>query len=200
MNKFIFKWSILVTGFLLVSFHEKKKPYEIIQDKNVLVYSVSYDNENYRYEVKVEKSKKATSFNYRILGGSKILSGFFNAPLDYNFKQSGLAMPGCLLEGDFEPFMLNNKAITNKLVAMKWGAESDLMINNKNYKLTANGTDSFSFASKKKNEDDYINAKYFTVSEGEKEGSLIVGTGVNKHLILELSMPSSFSMKLDSVK
>ena len=53
MKKITACFSILVISLLLVSGAEKRKPYEIVQDKNILVYTMNYNNEDYPYEVKV---------------------------------------------------------------------------------------------------------------------------------------------------
>ena len=101
MKKITTCFSIVVISLLLVSFAEKRKPYEIVQDKNILGYTMNYDNEDYAYEVKVAKSKRDISFNYRIVGGTKILSGVYNAYAngDYYYKNDSLTIPGSLVEG-----------------------------------------------------------------------------------------------------
>jgi hypothetical protein len=200
MKETIFKWGVLAVGFLLLSFYEKPKPYHLLQDKNVLAYSVNYDNEEYRYQVKISNTNKQVTFDYRIIGGSKILSGFYRVPNngDYNYKESRFTIPGSLVEGSFEPYFLISKVNFNKLKSMKWGDEFQIEMNNKSYTLAASGEDEYSFVNKEN--DEFVRAMFFTFVEDGKNGSLILGTGLNKQTILELSLEGSYKMKLDSIK
>ncbi|MFM9839722.1 MAG: hypothetical protein ACKVOQ_15760 [Cyclobacteriaceae bacterium] len=164
------------------------------------MYTVNYDNEEYKYEVKISNTNKQVIFEYRIIGGSKILSGFYRAPNNggYNYKESRFTIPGSLVEGNFEPYFLINKVNFNKLKSMKWGDEFQIEMNNKSYTITASGEDEYTFVSKEN--EGFVRAMYFTFVEDGKNGSLILGTGLNKQTILELSLEGSYKMKLDSIK
>jgi hypothetical protein len=165
-----------------------------------LLYSVTYDHEDYKYMVKVEKQKKVYSFNYSIKGGSKILSGIYKCEANPNFdyNETALAIPGSSMEGSFDPYILIGRDLTAKLTKMKWNAETRIVINGKTYTVTVNGVDSFSYATQTDRE--YVEALYCTLSDGSIDGALVIGTEKNKQVIFQLDMPNQFSMQLDTIR
>ena len=70
----------LLTSFTLIGDN-----WNVLLPGNELLYSVTYDREDYKYTVKVEKQKKIYSFDYSIKGGSKILSGIYNCEANPNY-------------------------------------------------------------------------------------------------------------------
>jgi hypothetical protein len=185
----------------LFAFVLKTKPFELLKDKNELTYSVKYKNEEYSYLVKVARDKAVVSFDYSISGGTKILTGVFKttANKDLNYKTPSLSIPGSD-EGEFEPYMLINKENADRLSSLKWGDSTALVINQKKYQVVAGGDDSFGFSTGGEEYDAYAYAKYFSFTDGGKTGTLVMGTGsLNKQVILELTLPESFELRLSKV-
>ncbi|MBI3220383.1 MAG: hypothetical protein HYZ44_12795 [Bacteroidetes bacterium] len=189
-----------ITCYLLMSFTLTGDNWNVLLPGNELVYSITYDQEDYKYSVKVEKQKKIYSFDYSIKGGSKILSGIYQceANPNYDYNQSTLAIPGSSIEGSFDPYILLGKELATKLGKMKWNTETTIVIEGKTYTLTINGVDSFSYATQ--NDREYVDALYCSLSDGGKDGSLVIGTEKNKQVIFQLFMPNQFSMQLDSIR
>ncbi len=185
---------------LFLSFTLTGDNWNVLLPGNELLYSVTLDQQDYQYSVKVEKQKKIYSFDYSIKGGSKILAGVYQceANPNYEYNQSTLAIPGSSIEGDFDPYILVGKELAAKLGKLKWNAETTIVVEGKTYTLTVNGVDSFSYATQ--NDREYVDALYCTLSDGSKDGSLIIGTEKNKQVIFQLDMPNLFSMQLDTIR
>jgi hypothetical protein len=191
---------LVIAGYVLMSFTLTGDNWNVLLPGNELIYTVTYDQEDYQYSVKVEKQKKIYTFDYSIKGGSKILSGIYQceANPNYEYNQSTLAIPGSSIEGSFDPFILLGKELALKLGKMKTNTETTIVIEGKTYTLTVNGVDSFSYATQ--NDREYVDALYCSLSDGGKEGSLVIGTEKNKQVIFQLDMPNLFSMQLDTIR
>jgi hypothetical protein len=191
---------LVIACYLLMSFTLTGDNWNVLLPGNELLYSINYNQEDYKYSVKVEKQKKIYTFDYSIKGGSKILSGIYQceANPNYEYNQSTLAIPGSSIEGSFDPFILLGKDLALKLGKMKTNTETTIVIEGKTYTLTVNGVDSFSYATQ--NDREYVDALYCSLSDGGKEGSLVIGTEKNKQVIFQLYMPNQFLMQLDSIK
>jgi len=195
------KSSILgVACYLLMSFTLTGDNWNVLLPGNELIYTITYGQEDYKYSVKVEKQKKIYSFDYSIKGGSKILAGIYQceANPNYEYNQTSLAIPGSSLEGSFDPYILVGKDLATKLSKMKTNTETTIVIEGKTYTLTVNGVDSFSYATQTDRE--YVDALYCSLSDGGKDGSLVIGTEKNKQVIFQLDIPNLFSMQLDSIR
>jgi hypothetical protein len=191
---------LVIAGYVLMSFTLTGDNWNVLLTGNELIYTVTYDREDYQYSVKVEKQKKIYTFDYSIKGGSKILSGIYQceANPNYEYNQSTLAIPGSSIEGSFDPFILLGKDLALKLGKMKTNTETTIVIEGKTYTLTVNGVDSFSYATQ--NDREYVDALYCSLSDGGKDGSLVIGTEKNKQVIFQLDMPNLFSMQLDTIR
>ncbi len=191
---------LLTACYFLLSFTLTGDNWNVLLPGNELLYSINYDHEDYKYLVKIEKQKKIYSFDYAIKGGSKLLSGIYTceANPDYNYNQNSLVIPGSSIEGSFDPYMLVGKDLATKLGKMKWNTETAIVIEGKTYTLTINGVDSYSYATQ--NDREYVDALYCSLSDGGRDGSLVIGTEKNKQVIFQLYMPNQFSMQLDSVR
>ncbi len=189
-----------IACYVLMSFTITGDNWNVLLPGNELLYSVNYGQEDYTYSVKVEKQKKIYSFDYSIKGGSKILAGVYQceANPNYEYNQNSLAIPGSSIEGSFDPYMLVGKDLATKLGKMKWNTETAIVIEGKTYTLTVNGVDSYSYATQ--NDREYVDALYCSLSDGGKDGSLVIGTEKNKQVIFQLYMPNLFSMQLDTVR
>ncbi len=185
---------------LFLSFTLTGDKWNVLLPGNELLYSVTLDQQDYQYSVKVEKQKKIYSFDYSIKGGSKILAGVYQceANPNYEYNQSTLVIPGSSIEGDFDPYILVGKELAAKLGKLKWNTETTIVVEGKTYTLTVNGVDSFSYATQ--NDREYVDALYCTLSDGSKDGSLVIGTEKNKQVIFQLDMPNLFSMQLDTIR
>ncbi len=185
---------------LFMSFTLTGDNWNVLLPGNELLYSVTYDQEDYKYSVKVEKQKKIYSFDYSIKGGSKILSGIYNceANPNYDYNQTTLAIPGSSIQGNFDPYILIGKDLTTRLSKMNWNSETTIVIDGKTYTITVNGVDSFSYATQ--NDREYVDALYCSITDGGKDGSLVIGTEKNRQVIFQLYMPNQFSMQLDSIR
>jgi hypothetical protein len=184
----------------LGSFHLKDKSFELLRDKNALTYSIKYDNEEYLYHVKIERSKSTISFDYSIEGGTKLLTGIYNVPGDLNYKTNSLSFPGSEENGEFEPYILISKSNAARLTKLKCGDSTTVTINKKSYQLISNGDDSYSFSAEDE-DNNYVAAKYFTFTDGVKNGTLVIGKGApNNQVVLELTLAGSFEMKLSKIE
>ncbi len=135
---------LVIAGYVLMSFTLTGDNWNVLLPGNELIYTVTYDREDYQYSVKVEKQKKIYTFDYSIKGGSKILSGIYQceANPNYEYNQSTLAIPGSSIEGSFDPFILLGKDLALKLGKMKTNTETTIVIEGKTYTLTVNGVES----------------------------------------------------------
>ncbi|NOS93731.1 MAG: hypothetical protein HOP30_17570 [Cyclobacteriaceae bacterium] len=190
---------LVIACYLLMSFTLTGDNWNVLLPGNELIYTITYGQEDYKYSVKVEKQKEIYSFDYSIKGGSKILSGIYQceANPNYEYYETSLAIPGSSIEGSFDPYILLGKDLASKLGKMKWNTETTIVIEGKTYTLTVNGVDSFSYATQTDRE--YVDALYCSLSDGGKNGSLVIGTEKNNQVIFQLYMPNQFLMQLDSV-
>lgn len=84
---------ILFFSFVFHCVAQKKSKIDLLADQTELVYEVNFKEESYLFKIKVSNKKKIV-IDYRIEGGSNILSGFEQYNKLEDIKNNYFAIPG----------------------------------------------------------------------------------------------------------
>lgn len=193
MQKLLFALILLCSS---ISLSAKTKELDLLANGRKLTYMISFNGEEYEYIVRVKKDNKSTSFDYSISGGSSILSGFvsYKAKSKY-IAADGVAIPGFSGAGTFEPYILIDFNINNAIEKAKYTDSIAVKVNKENYMLTKGGSDGFNIGN-----DDEVGALYCSLIQNEATGEWVLGTGINKGIILDINFGNKFKMRLVKVE
>jgi hypothetical protein len=195
MQKLLFVL-ILLCSSLFTSLNAKTKELDLLAHGRKLTYKISFKGEEYEYIVRIKKDGKGTSFDYNISGGSSILSGFVSYKVNFKYTAAeGIAIPGFSGTGAFEPYILIDFNVNNAITKAKYTDSIALKVNKENYMLTKGGSDGFNVGN-----DNDVRALYCSLIQNEASGELVLGTGINKGLILDINFGNKFKMRLVKVE
>ncbi len=193
MQKLLFALILLCSS---ISLSAKTKELDLLSNGRKLTYRISFKGEEYEYIVRIKKDNKSTSFDYSISGGSNILSGFVSYKEKFKYVAvDGVAIPGFSGTGAFEPYILIDCNINNTIAKAKYTDSIAVKVNKENYMLTKGGSDGFNVG-----DDNEVRALYCSLIQNEATGELVLGTGVNKGIILDINFGNKFKMRLVKVE
>jgi hypothetical protein len=192
-------------------FAQKKSKTDLLADKTVLTYNITFEGEDYQFIVKTSKTNTKLVFDYSIKGGSKILSGITSTDKIASLKNENIYIPGFQGQETNGTYFVLPLALQKKILAIynNFDLSTTITINNDQYILSSGGVDGFSYNGENEEEYYYVNALYCSLTTAEAPnnyGDFVVHYSDTVPVLLMLSYNNkedsskNFSMRLVEVK